>query len=452
MRSADYDLLVIGAGSGGLAASKRASSYGAKVAIVEEDRVGGTCVIRGCVPKKLMVYAGELAHALADAPGYGLRSVPVEVDWRRLAQRRDAAVATLERRHEELLAKAGVSLLRGHARVAGPNEVVVDGERLRARYILIAAGAAPVLPKIPGIEHAITSDGFFELEERPDRVVIVGGGYIAVELASILAALGTKVSLVLRAERPLRGFDDDLRSSLRDALVSAGIEVLSETRVTDVEKRDRGIRATIEGPTGQRTLAADHVVLYATGRDPRTAGLGLESVGVEMGPRGEVLTDDDGVTSVPSVLAVGDVTGRAALTPVAIQAGRLLADRIFGGIDVHMSYELIPTAVFSDPPIGTVGLSEQQAVERLGVERVRVYKAGFTPLFHTLTDRKSRTLVKLVVDRETDRVLGCHVIGRDAAEIIQGFAVALKSGATKKHFDETVGIHPSSAEEFVTLT
>jgi glutathione reductase (NADPH) len=452
MRTSDYDLIVIGAGSGGLAASKRAASYGAKVAIVEDDRVGGTCVIRGCVPKKLMVYAGELAHALADAPGYGLRSVPIELDWRRLAERRDAAVTALERRHEELLAKAGVRLLRGHAVVTAPNEVVVSDERVGARYILVAAGAAPVLPEIPGAEHAITSDGFFELRERPDRVVIVGGGYIAVELASILAALGTKVSLVLRAELPLRGFDEDLRKELRDALVSAGINVLSSSRITGVEKRDGGIRATINGPTGEKTLAADHLLLYATGRDPRTAGLGLDSIGVKMGPRGEVQTDDDGVTSVPSVLAVGDVTGRAALTPVAIQAGRLLADRIFGGKDVHMSYELIPTAVFSDPPIGTVGLSEQAAVERLGVERVRAYKAGFTPLFHTLTDRKSRTLVKLVVDRETDRVLGCHVLGRDAAEIIQGFAVALKSGATKKNFDETVGIHPSSAEELVTLT
>jgi len=452
MNNAEYDLVVIGAGSGGLSTSKRAASYGARVAIIEDDRVGGTCVIRGCIPKKLMVYAGELGHALTDAKGYGWRTAPAALDWLALAERRDAAVMRLERRHEELLEKAGVALLRGHATVRGPNEVAVDDRVLRTRYVLVATGAAPVLPRVPGVEHAITSDGFFELREQPRRVVIVGGGYIAVELASILGALGTQVSLVMRGDLPLRGFDADLRRELRDALAAVGIEILSATKVLSVERHERAVRATIDGNDGKRTLAADHLLLYATGRDPRSSGLGLEAIGVRLGPRGEVLTDDDGVTSVPSVLAVGDVTGRVALTPVAIQAGRLLADRIFGGKDVHMSYEQIPTAVFSEPPIGTVGLTEEQAVERFGTEQVRVYKAAFTPLLHNLTDRKSRTFVKLVVDRKSDRVLGCHIIGRDAAEIIQGFAVALKAGATKAHFDETVGIHPSSAEEFVTLT
>jgi glutathione reductase (NADPH) len=447
-----YDLIVIGAGSGGLAASKRAASYGAKVAVVEQDRVGGTCVIRGCVPKKMMVYAGELAHAFVDAPGYGFEVLAPALDWRRLAERRDAAVANLERRHEEFLSKAGVTLLRGHAVVTGRGEVSVDGHHYGARHVLIAAGAAPVFPRIEGVENAITSDGFFELREQPRRVVVVGGGYIAVELASILNALGTRVVLVLRGDLPLRGFDEDLRRELRDALIGAGIEVLTGSNVTKIEKRSEATRAYIATSDGERSIDVDHVVLYATGRDPRTAGLGLENVGVRLGARGEVITNDDGETSTPGVLAVGDVTGRAALTPVAIQAGRLLADRVFGGEDAHMSYDLIATAVFSDPPIGTVGLTEQQAIAKLGSERVRVFKAGFTPLFHTLTDRKTRTLVKLVVERDTDRVLGCHILGRDAAEIIQGFAVALEAGATKADFDRTIGIHPSSAEEFVTLT
>jgi glutathione reductase (NADPH) len=447
-----YDLVVLGAGSGGLASSKRAASYGAKVAILEQDRVGGTCVIRGCVPKKMMVYAGELAHAFVDAPGYGFDSSRPELDWRRLAERRDAAVASLERRHEELLAKAGVTLIRGHGVITAPGEVRVDGRRLSARHVLVATGAAPVLPEIPGIEHAITSDGFFELRERPEHVVIVGGGYIAVELASILNALGTKVTLVFRASLPLRGFDEDLRRELRDALVAGGIQLLTTTRVTKIEKQGATVRAALDTPEGAHALVADQVVLYATGRDPRTRGLGLDTIGVQLGARGQVVSNDDGETSVPGVLAIGDVTGRAALTPVAIQAGRLLADRVFGGKSVHMSYDLIPTAVFCDPPIGTVGLTEEQAIERLGVDGVRVFKAGFTPLFHTLTDRKTRTFVKLVVDRRTDRVLGCHMLGRDAAEIIQGFGVALEAGATKADFDRTIGIHPSSAEEFVTLT
>jgi glutathione reductase (NADPH) len=447
-----YDLVVLGAGSGGLATSKRAAAHGAKVAIVEDDRVGGTCVIRGCIPKKLMVYAGELGHALGDAAGYGWRTGAAELDWATLAARRDAAVARLERRHEELLDKSGVTLLRGHATVSGPNEVDVNGQRIGARYILVATGAAPVLPRVPGIEHAITSDGFFELRAQPKRVVIVGGGYIAVELASILRALGTQVSLVMRGDLPLRGFDGDLRRELRDALASAGVEILAGTKILSIERDVSGVRATTDGIDGKRSLVADHVLLYATGRDPRSLGLGLEAIGVRLGPRGEVLTDADGVTDVPNVLAVGDVTGRVALTPVAIQAGRLLADRIFGGKDVRMSYTDVPTAVFSEPPIGTVGMTEEQAIERLGGERVRVYKSAFTPLLHNLTERKSRTFLKLVVDRDSDRVVGCHIIGRDAAEIVQGFAVALKAGATKAQFDETVGIHPSSAEEFVTLT
>jgi glutathione reductase (NADPH) len=450
--SYDYDLLVVGAGSGGLAASKRAASYGAKVAIVEQGRVGGTCVIRGCIPKKLMVYAGELGHALGDATGYGWPAAcPGAHDWQALVVKRDHAVATLETRHEELLAKAGVELLRGRARLVGPHDVDLGGRRLRVRYTLVATGARPILPRVDGIEHAITSDGFFELSERPQSVVIVGGGYIAVEFASILRALGSRVSLIIRGGLPLRGFDDDLRRELADALAANGIELHLETTVRRIVAIDGGVRVAIERAGIAGSIDADRSLVYATGRAPATDGLGLDEIGVRRGPRGEILTDEHGATSVPSIFAVGDVTDQIALTPVAIQAGRVFADRTFGGKKATMSYQGVATAVFSDPPIGTVGETEAAAIERLGPDRVRVFKAEFTPLMHTLTQRKSRTLVKLVVDRDSDRVLGCHMIGKDAPEIIQGFAVALKAEATKADFDATVGIHPSSAEEFVTL-
>lgn len=448
----DYDLLVLGAGSGGLAASKRAASYGARVAIVEQDRAGGTCVIRGCVPKKLMVYAAELGHAVTDSPGYGWSVQRPTLDWRRLVERRDAAVATLERRHEELLTKAGVSLLRGAGSLIASDTVTIDGTAVRAKYVLIATGAAPVLPVVEGIENAITSDGFFELHDQPSSVAIIGGGYIAVELASILRALGSQVSLVYRADLPLRGFDEDLRRELAAALAASGISLRPGTTVRRIARTDSMVSLELASAEGPTTIRTEQALLYATGRAPRTAGLGLEEAGVVVGSRGEVVTDEYARTSVPNVFAVGDVTGRIALTPVAIQAGRLWADRLFGGKDVRMDYENVPTAVFCDPPIGTVGASEADAIHRLGKDGVRTFRAGFTPMIHTLTEHKSRTFVKLVVDTRTDRVLGCHMIGKDAAEIIQGFGVAMKAGATKGDFDATVGIHPSSAEEFVTLT
>jgi glutathione reductase (NADPH) len=448
----DYDLLVLGAGSGGLAASKRAAGYGARVAIVEQDRVGGTCVIRGCVPKKLMVYAGDLGHAVEDAAGYGWSEHHPTLDWKKLVARRDDAVANLERRHEELLAAAGVTLIRGQAKLLASGEAEVDGRRLRPSKILVATGATPVLPAVDGIEHAITSDGFFELREKPRSIAIIGGGYIAVELASILRALGSDVTLIYRAELPLRGFDEDIRRELAAALAKSGISVRAATTVASIRREASGVCLDLRGPDGSAELRTDHALLYATGRSPRTAGLGLESLGIATGPQGEVVTDEQANTNVANVFAVGDVTGRIALTPVAIQAARLWADRVFGGKDVLMSYENVPTAVFCDPPIGTVGLSETEAIQQLGTKGVRTFSVGFTPMIHSLTARKTRTFVKLVVDATTDRVLGCHIIGKDAAEIIQGFGVAVQAGATKRDFDATVGIHPSSAEEFVTLT
>ncbi|RMF19734.1 MAG: glutathione-disulfide reductase [Deltaproteobacteria bacterium] len=448
----DVDLFVIGAGSGGLASAKRAASYGARVAIAERDRVGGTCVIRGCVPKKLMVYAAELGAALDDARGYGWQAGKTRFDWEYMVRRRNEAVARLERLHEQHLERAGVELLRGQARLAGPQLVEIDGRRVRARYILIATGSAPILPHIEGIEYAMTSDGFFELAEAPARVAIVGGGYIAVEFASILSGLGIDVTLLIRRELPLRGFDEDLRSELLAALEVAGVDVRTKTRVERIERRDGGVLLHTAGPDGETAHHADRALVYAVGRAPRSAGLGLEEAGVQCGPRGEIVIDDDLATSCPTVFAVGDVTGRFPLTPVAVQAGRLWADRTFGGKDVQMDWSGIPTAVFSEPPIGTVGLTEAEAVEQYGRDRIDVFRSRFTPLAYTLTERSVPTLIKMIVDREDGRVLGCHMIGRDAPEIIQGMAIAMKAGARKSDFDATVGIHPSSAEEFVTLT
>jgi glutathione reductase (NADPH) len=448
----DYDLFVMGAGSGGLATAKRAASHGARVAIAERDRVGGTCVIRGCIPKKLMLYAAELGAVVEDAAGYGWTHTAGKVDWARLVARRDEAVLSLERLHEGHLSRYGVELLRGHARITGENEVEIEGRRHRTRYVLLATGSAPVLPPIGGVEHALTSDGFFELKKQPERVALVGGGYIAVEFASILNGLGTHVTLLVRRDFPLREFDEDLRKECLAALRAQGIDVRTNVTVEHIDPCSEGMRLHLREAEGTSDLVVDCTLVYAVGRNPRTADLGLETAGVAVGRTGEIVVDEHGTTSVPWIFAVGDVTAHFPLTPVAIQAGRTIADRVFGKKDVVMSYADVPTAVFCEPPIATVGLTEAEAKERLGVDRVKTYRATFTPLFHTLTERKTKTLVKLVVDRETDRVLGCHMIGRDAAEIIQGFAVAIKAGATKAAFDSTVGIHPSSAEEFVTLT
>jgi glutathione reductase (NADPH) len=452
MSTYDYDLLTLGAGSGGLATSKRAASYGARVAIVEKDRVGGTCVIRGCVPKKFMVYAAEFAHAFEDARGYGFAAQSVRFDWPALVAARDANVAGLEATHERLLRENKVELLRGTARVTGPHEVEVGGRRITAATILVATGSRPQVPAIEGIEHVITSDGFFELQEQPREVAVIGGGYIACELAGVLQALGTRVHLIYRADLPLRGFDGDLRRELDAGLRASGMRVHAETVVRRIVRNgDAGYDLEICGPEGESVLTVDRCLLYATGRRANTEGLGLEEVGVTLDEAGNVVCGEDASTAVPSIVAIGDVTGRSPLTPVAIHAGRLWADRVYGGRNVPMTYENIPSAVFTDPPIGTVGLGEEEARERLGDEAVRVYRARFRPMLHSLSGRDAKTTVKLVVRRDDERILGCHLIGKDAPEIIQGFAVAVKMGATKRDFDATVGIHPSTAEELVTL-
>jgi glutathione reductase (NADPH) len=449
----DFDLVVLGAGSGGLATSKRAASYGAKVAIVEEDRVGGTCVIRGCVPKKFMVYAAEFAHAFEDARGYGWSAGDAKLDWPKLVAARDANVAGLEATHERLLGDNRVELLRGRARIAGPNEVRVGDRTLTADRILIATGSRPVVPEVEGIEHVITSDGFFELKEQPREVAVIGAGYIACELAGVLQALGTKTHLIYRGELPLRGFDGDLRAELDESMRNSGMQVHSRTVVRRIAPLPNGGGFTLEldGPDGECTLSVDCCLLYATGRRANTEDLGLEELGIAVDELGNVTCGEDCSTSVPSIFAVGDVTGRSPLTPVAIHAGRLWADRIYGGRDVPMSYENIASAIFTDPPIGTVGLAEEEARASYGDDAIRVYKARFRPMLHSLSGRNQRTTVKLVVRKDDELVLGCHLIGKDAPEIIQGFAVAVKMGATKRDFDATVGIHPTTAEELVTL-
>jgi glutathione reductase (NADPH) len=452
MSTYDYDLLVLGAGSGGLATSKRAASYGARAAIIESDRVGGTCVIRGCIPKKLMVYAAESAHAAVDARDYGWDVTVGGHDWSTLVTARDAAVTRLERRHEELLGNAGVELLRGHARVTGPQEVEVAGRRLRARYLLVATGSRPEMPTVEGIEHAITSDGFFELTGRPGHIGIVGSGYIGCEFACFLAGLGCRVTMFVRRDLPLSGFDDDLRREVLDGLRRLGVEVWLNSTVEGITRDGDGSLLDVRCEGSIERVRVDQALVYAIGRTPNTADLGLAEVGVALGDRGEVVCDELGRTAVESILAVGDVTGRAMLTPVAIQAGRAIADRIFGGKSTKFSYDNIPSAVFTDPPIGTVGLTETQAAELYGADEIKVYKARFTPLSHTLTERKVPTLVKLVVTGAQEKVVGCHIVGHDGPEIIQGFAVAVKMGATKADLDATVGIHPSTAEEFVTMT
>ncbi len=448
----DYDLLVMGAGSGGLAGSKRAASYGARVAIAEGDRVGGTCVIRGCIPKKLMVYAAHFADSFEYARGYGWNVDVRGHDWPALVAARNRTVADLEVAHKRHLADAGVELIEGRAMFEQPHRIRIGERTISAERVLVATGSTPVVPKLEGGELASTSDDLFLRSQHPRRVVLVGGGYIAVEFASILCGLGCDVILVVRRDLPLRGFDMDLRRELLVGLRAHGVTVLAESVVGSIARGGDGLTLTVEGPSGESRREADEVVLYAIGRRPNSEGLGLEAIGLRLGPHGEIPTDEDGHTSVADVFAVGDVTGRSPLTPVAIQAARAWADRTFGAKPTRMSYDGIPTAVFSSPPIGTVGLTEAEAIERYGEADIRVYKSRFSPLLHNLTDRKVATLVKLIVRVRDDRVLGAHMIGGDAPEIIQGFAVALKAGATKADFDVTVGIHPSTAEEFVTLS
>jgi len=441
----DYDLFVIGAGSGGVRASRVAAQLGARVAVAEERYLGGTCVNVGCIPKKLLVYASEFSDAFADAAGFGWTVGASRFDWGALIANKDKEIARLNGVYERLLTTAGVTIIDGRATLLDAHTVAIGSERITARYILVAVGGWPAAPRIPGAELAISSNEAFHLHAMPERVIVVGGGYIGVEFAGIFRGLGAEVTLVHRGDLFLRGFDDDLRAALADEMQKRGVALRFNTLLERIEKRGAGVRATL---TNGETIDAA-LVLLATGRRPNTHGLGLEAAGVKMDGAGAIVVDRHSRTSVENIFAVGDVTNRRNLTPVAIAEGRAAAETMFGRRAMAVDYENVPSAVFSHPPIATVGLTEMEARARFGA--VDIYKSSFRPLKHTLSGRDERTLMKLVVEPKSERVLGCHMIGADAGEIIQGLAVALQCGATKRQFDATIGIHPTAAEEFVTM-
>ena len=447
--SRDVDLFVIGGGSGGVRAARIAAGHGARVMLAEEYRMGGTCVIRGCVPKKLMVYASRFPDEFEDAAGFGWSVGESRFDWSVLKANRDAEIGRLEGIYRSMLSGSKVDVVDERAVIEDANTVrlVRSGRRVTAEHILIAVGAAPSLePVIPGGDLAITSNDVFELETQPDRILVVGGGYIAVEFAGIFAGLGTATTQLHRGDKLLRGFDEDLRDALGRATVERGIDLVLGQTLQSIERRGGGLAATL---SSGEVREVDQV-LVSTGRRPNVAGLGLDSVGIAPGENGAIPVDAYSQTSVPSIWAVGDVTDRANLTPVAIREGHAFADTVFGGKRHGVDHHLIPTAVFSTPEIGTVGLSEELARERHGRDIV-IFKATFRPMKATMSGREERTLMKIVVQGSTDRVLGVHMMGHDAGEIIQMAGIALTMGATKADFDRTIAVHPTASEELVTM-
>ncbi len=446
MTQYDVDLFVIGGGSGGVRAGRIAAGHGARVAVAEEYRYGGTCVIRGCVPKKLLVYASEYAHGFQDAAGFGWSVGETSFDWATLIANKDKEIGRLERIYRGLFENAGCKTYDGRARLVDAHTVEVAGQRVTAGTILIATGGTPVKPDIPGAELMITSNEAFHLPAQPKRVVVLGGGYIAVEFAGIFNGLGSQVSLLYRGEQILRGFDDDVRNHLAAEIIKTGIDLRVQTDAVKLEKQaDDSLLLHLNDGS---SIVCD-VVMAATGRRPNTAGLGLEAAGVALDAAGAVVVDGWSQSSVPHIYAVGDVTNRINLTPVAIREGHAFADTVFGNRSRQADHADVPSAVFSQPPVGSVGLSEAEARQRYGA--VDIYRTSFKPMRHTLSGRDERVLMKLVVDSASDRVLGAHMVGPEAGEIIQGLAIAIKAKATKADFDATVGIHPTAAEEFVTL-
>ncbi len=435
----DYDLLTIGAGSGGVRASRMAGQFGARVAIAENYRIGGTCVIRGCIPKKLLSYAAHYAEDFEDARGYGWSLSGAAFSWPALIANKDREIARLSGIYAEVLAKAGVDTIEGTAKLLDAHTVAIGGRRVTARNILVATGGSPMKPPVPGAEHAITSNEAFELAALPQRILIVGGGYVAVEFAGIFNGLGAEVTLSYRGEQILRGFDQDVRGHLHEEMGKKGVSFLLHSTLSGIARgADGALEVGVSGLPGN-AFACD-AVMFATGRTPNTARLALEPSGVRLDEAGGVVVDRFCRSSVAHIYAVGDVTHRIALTPVAIREGAAVATTLFGGGETPVDHDDVPSAVFSQPPVGTVGLSEAKAMEKLG--KVEIYKTTFRPLRHTLSGRDERTLMKLVVDAATQRVVGAHMVGADAPEIIQ---------VTKAQFDATLGIHPTAAEELVTL-
>ncbi|HEY3151482.1 MAG TPA: glutathione-disulfide reductase [Candidatus Binatia bacterium] len=445
MAQYDYDLFTIGAGSGGVRASRMSASFGAKVAVAEERYLGGTCVNVGCIPKKLLVYASHYAEDFRDAAGYGWTAGESRFDWAKLIANKNKEIQRLNDVYRKILIDAGVKVIEDHAEVIDPHAVIVGDKTITAKYILVAVGSWPMVPKFPGSEYAITSNEAFYLPTLPERVVIVGGGYVGVEFAGIFHGLGARTTQLYWDQLFLRGFDGDIRSILAEEMRKRGIDLRFKSDIVKIEKVGKALRATL---TDNSVVQADQI-LYATGRVSNTPKVGLENVGVNLKYNGAVVVDEYSKSSVDSIYAIGDCTDRMMLTPVAIAEGVAMAHTLFNDKPTKPGYLNVPTAVFSTPNCGTVGLTEEEARERN--YRVDIYRTAFRPLRHTLTGSDERTMMKLVVDQTTDKVLGCHMVGPEAGEIIQGLAVALNCGATKAQFDATIGIHPTAAEEFVTM-
>ncbi len=448
--ASEFDLLIIGAGSAGVRTARMAAQRGARVAVAEDAPLGGTCVNLGCIPKKLYSFAAHYAEAFEESHGFGWSAARPTLDWALLKANRAREITRLNGVYDQLLAGAGVTVLRGRAHVVAPGLVEVAGvdgtARYATRHLAIATGGWPVVPPVPGCELAITSNEIFDLAEFPKHLVVVGGGYIACEFASIFRGLGAQVTQLYRGEQVLRGFDDEVRHFLAAEVRKKGVDLRLGADVAGIARLPSGrLQVTLRDAA---VLEADSV-LYATGRAPNTAGLGLAQVGVALAPSGAVIVDERFRTNVPGIHALGDVIDRVQLTPVALAEAMALVDHLFGNSRRSVDYELIPTAVFTHPSVGTIGLAEHEARARFG--KVRTYRSEFKALRHTLSGNTERTLMKLVVDEATDRVVGLHMVGADAGETVQGFAVAMKAGATKAQFDATIGIHPTAAEEFVTM-
>ncbi|MDJ0730731.1 MAG: glutathione-disulfide reductase [Crocosphaera sp.] len=448
--SYDFDLFVIGGGSGGIATARRAAEYGAKVGLAEYNRLGGTCVNVGCIPKKLMVYTSHFPAQFQESQGYGWSPVKSTLDWSKMITAVQQETERLNGIYLRMLDNSKVELYRDYAKLLDPHTIEVGNSKITADKILIAVGGHPVKPDIPGIENTIISDQMFTLAEQPKRLVIWGGGYIGVEFACIMRGLGSDVIQIIRRDKILRGFDEDIRSTIQESMEHHGIQILKNCTITAIEKTSQGLKIAVQGDQNNEMVLADTIGLAATGRQPSLDNLGLEKAGVEV-KNGAIAVDQYSCTSQDNIYAVGDCTDRINLTPVAINEGRAFADTHFGGKSRIMSYENVPSAVFSSPEAATVGLTEAEAKQQYGEDAIKVYRSKFRPMYYVLPGKEEKTLMKLVVHQETEKVLGAHMVGSYAAEIIQGVAIAVKMGAKKSDFDATVGIHPTSAEEFVTM-
>ncbi len=445
MNEFDYDLFVIGAGSGGVRTARMASSFGARVAITEDRYLGGTCVNVGCVPKKLLVYASRFSEDFENARGFGWKIDATDFNWRTLINNKNTEIERLNGVYGKLLDSAGVERIKGHGLLVDEHTVIVEGKNYSAERILIAAGGWPSIPDIPGKEHIISSNEVFFLKTLPEKIIIVGGGYIAVEFAGIFNGLGVATTLLYRGQLFLRGFDQDVRKFLSAEMQKKGIQLRFETNIDSIEKIDNQLQASL---TDKSILFADQI-LYATGRKPKTADLGIESLGISLDKNAAIKVNDKYQTNIPSIYAVGDVTNRVNLTPVALAEGMFLARYLYNGESPPIDYENIPTCVFSQPSIGAVGFSEEEARDKY--DQIDVYKSSFTPMKHTLSGNDEKTFMKLIVDKQSDRVVGVHMVGPEAGEIIQGIGIAIKAGASKTDFDKTIGIHPTTAEEFIAM-